>query len=107
MVEFNLETRLNDAAQEARAKVSAIRGDLPDLIKEPVIQKLDFSAAPVVSMALRSDTISAKDLTTLVDKRIKRRVENTSGVGRVDLIGEIKREVNHGIGCGCGPGSGS
>ena len=103
MVEFNLETRLNDAAQEARA----IRGDLPDLIKEPVIQKLDFSAAPVVSLALRSDTISAKDLTTLVDKRIKRRVENTSGVGRVDLIGEMKREVNHGIGCGCGPGSGS
>jgi HAE1 family hydrophobic/amphiphilic exporter-1 len=94
VAEFTLETRLNDAAQEARAKVSAIRGDLPDHIEEPVIQKLDFSAAPVVSLALRSDTLSAKELTTLVDKRIKRRVENTPGVGRVDLIGDMKREVN-------------
>ncbi|HBZ53759.1 MAG TPA: AcrB/AcrD/AcrF family protein, partial [Syntrophobacteraceae bacterium] len=29
IVEFTLETRINDAAQEARAKVSAIRGELP------------------------------------------------------------------------------
>jgi HAE1 family hydrophobic/amphiphilic exporter-1 len=94
VVEFTLETRINDAAQEARAKVSAIRGDLPEDIEEPVIQKLDFSAAPVVSIALMSDTLSAKDLTTLVDKRIKRRVENTPGVGRVDVVGNMKREVN-------------
>ncbi|MDO9109232.1 MAG: efflux RND transporter permease subunit [Desulfatirhabdiaceae bacterium] len=94
VVEFTLETRINDAAQEARAKVSAIRGDLPEEIEEPVIQKLDFSAAPVVSIALMSDTLSPKDLTTLVDKRIKRRVENTPGVGRVDVVGNMKREVN-------------
>jgi len=93
-VEFTLETRINDAAQETRAKVSAIRGDLPKESEESVIQKLDFSAAPVISLAVRSDVLDARDLTTLVDKRIKRRIENISGVGRVDLVGNAKREVN-------------
>lgn len=94
IVEFTLETRINDAAQETRAKVNAIRGDLPKESEESVIQKLDFSAAPVVSLAVRSDVLDARDLTTLVEKRVKRRIENVPGVGKVDLVGKSKREVN-------------
>ena len=94
VVEFNLEVKINEASQEARAKVNAIRGDLPQGIEEPIIQKLDFSAIPIVSLAVRSDTLSPKDLTTLVEKKVKRRFENISGVGKVDLVGQSKREVN-------------
>jgi len=93
IVEFRLEVRINEASQEARAKISAIRGDLPQGIEEPVIQKLDFSAMPVVSLAVRSEGMSPRDLTTLVDKRVRRRFENLSGVGKVDLVGESRREV--------------
>jgi len=82
VVEFNLEVKINEASQEARAKVNAIRGDLPQGIGEPIIQKLDFSAIPIVSLAVRSDILSPKDLTTLVEKKVKRRFENISGVGR-------------------------
>ena len=71
-----------------------VRGELPKEIEEPVIQKLDFSAAPVISLSVRSDTMSARELTTLVDKRVERRIENVSGVGRVDLVGDTTREVN-------------
>jgi len=94
IVEFRLEVRINEASQEARAKVTAIRGDLPGGIEEPIIQKLDFSAMPVVSLAVRSETLSPRDLTTMVDKRIRRRFENIAGVGKVDLVGESKREVS-------------
>src|SRR5512139_1935399 len=94
VVEFNLEVRVNDASQEARAKIDAIRGDLPQGIEEPIIQKLDFSALPIVSLAIRSDSLDPKALTTLVDKKIKRRFENISGVGKVNLVGQSKREVN-------------
>ncbi|GAB4240465.1 MAG: efflux RND transporter permease subunit [Deltaproteobacteria bacterium] len=94
VVEFQLEVRLNDGAQEARAKVAAIRGELPDGIEEPIIQKLDFAAAPIVSLAVRSDALSPRDLTTLVEKKVKRRFENLPGVGKVDLVGASKREVN-------------
>ena len=94
VVEFNLEVKINEASQEARAKVNAIRGDLPQVIDEPIIQKLDFSAMPIVSLAVRSKTLSPQQLTTLVEKKVKRRFENLSGVGKVDLVGKAKREVN-------------
>jgi len=94
MVEFRLEVRINDAAQETRAKVGAVRGELPQGIEEPIIQKVDFSAFPIVSLAVRSAALSPRDLTTLVEKRVKRRIENLSGVGKVDLVGASKREVN-------------
>ena len=94
VVEFNLEVKINEASQEARAKINAIRGDLPQGIEEPIIQKLDFSSIPIVSLAVRSDALSPKDLTTLVEKKVKRRFENISGVGKVDLVGHSKREVN-------------
>jgi hydrophobic/amphiphilic exporter-1 (mainly G- bacteria), HAE1 family len=94
VVEFNLDVRINEASQEARAKISAIRGDLPQGIEEPIVQKLDFSAMPIISLAVRSDALSPKDLTTLVEKKIKRRFENLPGVGKVDLVGQSKREVN-------------
>jgi hydrophobic/amphiphilic exporter-1 (mainly G- bacteria), HAE1 family len=94
VVQFQLEVRINEASQEARAKIAAIRGELPQGIEDPIIQKLDFSAMPVVSLAVRSNALSPRDLTTLVEKRIRRRLENISGVGKVDLVGAAKREVN-------------
>jgi HAE1 family hydrophobic/amphiphilic exporter-1 len=94
VVEFNLEVKINEASQEARAKVNAIRGDLPQGIEDPIVQKFDFSTIPIVSLAVRSDVLSPKDLTTLVEKKVKRRFENISGVGKVELVGQSKREVN-------------
>lgn len=94
VVEFRLEEKLNEVTQEARAKVSAIRGILPKGIEEPIIQKLDFNAMPIISLAVRSETLSPRDLTVYVEKNVKRRFEGIAGVGKVDLVGARKREVN-------------
>ncbi len=93
-VEFELGVRINDAAQEARAKIAAIRGELPQGIEEPIIEKLDFSAMPIVSLAVRSETLAPRELSTLVEKKVQRRLQNISGVGKVDLVGAATREVN-------------
>jgi len=94
MVEFELEVRINEASQEVRSKINAIRNELPAEIEEPVIQKLDFGAFPILSLAVRSDTLSPRDLTTLADRKVKRRLENIAGVGKAKLVGSSKREVN-------------
>ena len=94
VVEFQLEVELNEASQDARSKVNAIRGDLPLAIEEPIVQKLDFAAMPIVSFAVRSETLTARDLTALVEKKVQRRFENIPGVGKVDLVGPSTREVN-------------
>ncbi len=93
MVEFELSVKINDASQEARAKINAIRNDLPEAMKEPVIQKLDISGMPVISVAVKSGVLTPRELTTLVDRKIKRRIENIPGVGGVRLVGTSKREV--------------
>lgn len=93
IVEFNLEVRIDDVAQDARSKIAAIRNDLPQGIEEPVIQKLDIGGMAIVSLAVRSDQLTPRELTTLVDRRVKRRIENLPGVGKVELVGESEREV--------------
>jgi hydrophobic/amphiphilic exporter-1 (mainly G- bacteria), HAE1 family len=94
VVEFQLEVKINEASQDARAKINTIRRDLPQDIEEPIIQKIDIASMPVVSLAVRSGSLSPKDLTTLVEKKVKPRFENISGVGKVELVGSSKREVN-------------
>lgn len=94
VVEFRLEEKLNDVAQESRAKITSIRGQLPDSIEEPIIQKLDFNALPVASLAVQSSVVPPRELTTLVEKRVKKRFESVAGVGKVEMVGGQKREVN-------------
>ncbi len=94
MVEFQLQVRINEASQEVRAKINAVRRELPEQIKEPVIQKMDIGGMPVVALAVRSGTLTPRDLTTLVDRKVKRRLENIPGVGKVRLVGASRREVN-------------
>ncbi len=94
VVEFQLEVKINETSQEARAKINAIRGDLPLDVEEPIIQKMDFAAMPIIALSVHSETLGARDITTLVEKKVKRRLENISGVGKVDLIGPSTREVN-------------
>ena len=93
MVQFQLEQKVNDCAQEVRAKIGSIRGTLPQGIEEPIIQKLDFNAAPVAALAVQSSSLSPRELTTLVEKRIKKRFESVAGVGKVDMVGGQKREI--------------
>jgi len=94
IVEFALEVRINEASQEARAKINAIRAELPETIEEPVIQKFDFAAMPIVSLAVRSAVLAPRDLTTLVDRKVKRRLENITGVARAKMVGSSEREVS-------------
>ncbi|PKN19315.1 MAG: AcrB/AcrD/AcrF family protein [Deltaproteobacteria bacterium HGW-Deltaproteobacteria-6] len=94
MVEFRLEEKINEVAQETRSKISEIRSQFPKGIEEPIIQKYDFNAMPVVSLALQSPNLSSRELTILAEKKVKRRIESIPGVGKVDLVGQAKREVN-------------
>ena len=93
-VEFALEVDVAEAVQEARVKVSAIRDELPDDISEPIVEKIDFSSLPVISLAVRSERLSPRELTDFAEKTVQRRVENIEGVGKVDLVGTSFREVS-------------
>ena len=93
VVEFQLEVSAINASQDVRGKISAIRGDLPREIEEPIIQRIDFGQMPVLSIGVNAPGLSPQAATTYADKVIKRRLENVRGVGSVALVGESKREI--------------
>ncbi|MDW8353761.1 MAG: efflux RND transporter permease subunit [Bryobacterales bacterium] len=93
VVEFHLGTSIHTAQQDAQAKINALRAEFPRDVEEPVIQRIDFNAMPVVSVAVESSSLDLKTLTSLAEKVIKRRLENIPGVGQVNLIGQARREI--------------
>ncbi|MEP0548159.1 MAG: efflux RND transporter permease subunit [Rhodothermales bacterium] len=92
-VEFELGTDVDEASQDVRAKIDAVRRDLPADIEQPVVQKFDPSAEPIVSLAVSSTTLPISDLTTMADEDIRRTLESVQGVGEVQIAGGLAREI--------------
>ncbi|KJS16658.1 MAG: acriflavin resistance protein [Peptococcaceae bacterium BRH_c4b] len=92
VAEFSLETSPEVAAQDVRDKIGTIRGDLPQDVEEPVIARFDPTAFPIVTMAITGN-ISQREMTSLVDDLIKKRLETISGVGNIDVYGAQEREI--------------
>jgi HAE1 family hydrophobic/amphiphilic exporter-1 len=93
VIQFHLGTDLTRAQQDVQSKINGVRNQFPRDVEEPVIQQLDFSALPIVSVAVTSPVRDRKALTTMAEKIIKRRFENVAGVGAVLLVGPARREV--------------
>jgi len=93
VAEFLLGTDLNTADQDVRSKIGALKRDFPTGVEEPVIQRLDFNNMPIVSLAVESPQLSPKELTSIAEKVIKKRLENIEGVGSLNIIGGQRREI--------------
>jgi HAE1 family hydrophobic/amphiphilic exporter-1 len=92
-VELQLEVSAVTAAQDVRGKIDAIRGELPQEIEEPIVQRIDFAMLPIVSVGVNAPGMSPQAATTFADKVVKRRLQNVRGVGSVALVGESTREI--------------
>lgn len=93
VIQFTYEKNLQEAVQEIRDEINAIRNDLPPEMEEPVLTKVSLDDFPVVSLALASSTLSIPELTLLADPGITRRIRALGGVGSVDIFGANTREM--------------
>ena len=91
-VSFILDRDIEGAAQDVREKVATILAQFPQGTEAPVIEKFDFDAAPVLALVV-SGRRSAREITELADKRIKRALEGVKDIGAVTLVGQRKREI--------------
>jgi hydrophobe/amphiphile efflux-1 (HAE1) family protein len=89
--EFELWRDLDIAAQDVRDAVNRALNDLPEDAERPLIQKLDPGARAIMWIPLIGDQRwDPVRLTDYADRRLKPRLENIRGVGRI-LIGGEKR----------------
>lgn len=78
------------ALDEVRQRIDLV-SDLPENATEPVVQKLDFNDQPVWLLALSGD-IDTLSLTKLA-KNLEEKIEEQSGVRKVDVIGKEDEEI--------------
>src|SRR5690606_32722755 len=87
-IEFNLNRNPDEAANDVRDRVSRARGALPDEVTEPVIAKEEADASPVIWLTFTSDRLTRTELTDLVDRTAKQRIQTVPGVGTIFIGGE-------------------
>jgi multidrug efflux pump len=85
---FRLDRDPAAAAADVRDRVSRVRGKLPDEIDEPVIQKVEADAQPIIYLAFYSDKHSALEITDYADRYVKDRLQTLPGVAEVRIFGE-------------------
>ena len=92
VVEFVLEKDIDLAVQDVREKISVIRKKLPNDIDEPVVEKVDPDATPVLWLALHGQK-SVRDLSTYADEILKEQLQRINGVGAIRLYGMRLRQA--------------
>lgn len=93
VAQFEIGTDMDEALNEARAKVDQIVSDLPRVALRPTLNKIDGASEPVLTLALSSPNLSARDLRDLADDKLKERFARIKGVGSVNVSGGDLREI--------------
>src|ERR687894_1626169 len=92
-IEFRLETNSDRAVNDVQDAVAKIRSDLPRTIDEPVIQRLDIAGLPIVTYAASGPAMTPEELSWFVDDVVARQLQSVQGVGRVERVGGVEREI--------------
>jgi multidrug efflux pump len=89
-VRFKLEKNPDDAAADVRDRVSRVRGRLPEAVDEPVIAKVEADATPTIWLAFTSETLGPLEVTDLINRIVKPRLQTVPGVADVQIGGDRK-----------------
>ncbi len=92
-VTFELERPLEDAANDVRAKVARARRDLPPDVDEPVVEKAEADAQPVLFLQVSQEGRSMLDLSEMADLQVRERLQTIPGVSAVQIFGEQRYAV--------------
>ncbi len=93
-LQFNLGRDIDAAGQDVQSAINAAASTLPrNLPYPPTFAKVNPADAPIMTLALTSDTQSLRTLSDLADTIVAQRLASVSGVGRVAVEGGIKPAV--------------
>jgi multidrug efflux pump len=87
-LQFALELSLDVAEQEVQAAINASFTFLPtDLPTPPVYSKVNPADAPILTLAMTSDTLPLPKVEDLADTRFAQKISQLPGVGLVSITG--------------------
>jgi multidrug efflux pump subunit AcrB len=92
-IEFKFGTDTSQAMDDVRDAVSRIRPDLPLDATEPYIGRATTAGDPVLTFAVSADNLTDTELSWFVDLSVIRAISGIDGVGQVNRVGGVAREV--------------
>ncbi len=97
-VQFDLARNIDGAARDVQAALNAAAADLPaDLPQSPIFRKANPSAAPILILALTSETIMPSAIYDIADTVIAQRLSQVDGVAQVSIVGAEQPAVRVGV----------
>ncbi len=84
---------IDQALNDATAAFNRAQGNLPDIVEQPRLFKVDPSQLPVYELALRSPSLQDVDLRVFADEELSRELGVVPGVAAVDIAGGVQEEV--------------
>lgn len=92
VLEFEFEIPIKLASIEVREKVFQKKAQLPEEVKEPVIERLDPASRPVMWLGVSAPRPSS-EIRDSVENVIKPAIEQIENVASIELVGGLEREV--------------
>jgi hydrophobic/amphiphilic exporter-1 (mainly G- bacteria), HAE1 family len=92
VVIFFTDKAARDSSIDVERRVSALRAALPNDAKDPTVGKYDPNAQPILLLTM-SGNRDLGALQRLGEDKIQKRLEATSGVAQVSLVGGLVREI--------------
>ena len=94
VVQFDIDRDINGAARDVQAAINAAITDLPsDLPNRPFYRKFNPADAPIMTLALSSDTLTTAQIYDAADTILAQRLSQSEGVSRVTVNGAEKPAV--------------
>ena len=94
VLQFNLNLDIDIAEEEVQSAINAAQSFLPaNLPAPPIYSKTNPADAPVLTLAITSNTIPLSQVEDLVDTRLAPKISQLSGVGLVSISGGQKPAV--------------
>jgi multidrug efflux pump len=93
-LQFDLNRDIDGAAQDVQAAINAAGSSLPrNLPYPPTYTKVNPADAPIIVVALTSETIQLRELSDMADTLMAQRLAEVTGVGSVTVQGGIRPAV--------------
>ncbi len=94
IVQFEIGTDLQKAKDDVQSRIDQIRIELPADIQEPIISAPDFTGGTLMTFAVSAPQMTPSELSWFIDDRISRELQAVRGVGQVQRVGGVDREIN-------------
>ncbi|MGX7703562.1 efflux RND transporter permease subunit [Methylobacterium sp. Gmos1] len=92
-IEFRLEVNTDRAVNDVKDAIAKIRMNLPRTIDEPIITRVEIAGLPIMVYGASAPAMTPEDLSWFVDDVVARQIQGLRGVGGVERLGGVAREV--------------